>query len=141
MYESDVVNTTLATNDLCKFRIAVINNDKGDGTATYIHFRAFIDAFSDNYNADWGSVKYVGRAEELYTYEGFNREVSLDLDEIIVQVPHPYRWLSFKHDGEFTTLRPTQLFSLPIGSDGTTYGTKPDINSFQTHELNIYNIT
>jgi|MDSZ01.2.fsa_nt_gb hypothetical protein len=78
MYESDVVNTALATNDLCKFRIAVINNDKADGTATYIHFRAFIDAFSDNYNADWGSVKYVGRAEELYTYEGFNREVSLD---------------------------------------------------------------
>ena len=78
MYESTVVDLTKATNDLCKFRIAVIDNNKGDGTATYIHFRAFIDGFSDNYNADWGSVKYVGRAEELYNYEGFNREISLD---------------------------------------------------------------
>ena len=78
MYESTVVDLTKATNDLCKFRIAVIDNDKGDGTATYIHFRAFIDGFSDNYNADWGSVRYVGRAEELYNYEGFNREISLD---------------------------------------------------------------
>ena len=78
MYESQVVDRNKAINDLVKFRIAVINNDKADGTATYIHFRAFIDSFSDNYGANWDSVKYVGRGEELYNYAGFTREVSMD---------------------------------------------------------------
>ena len=66
-----------ATNDLVKFRIAVINNDKANGLATYIHFRAFIDDFSDNYTSKWDSVKYVGRGEELHNYVGFGREISL----------------------------------------------------------------
>ena len=66
-----------ATNDLVKFRIAVINNDKANGLATYIHFRAFIDEFSDNYTSKWNSVQYVGRGEELHNYAGFGREISL----------------------------------------------------------------
>ena len=78
MYESQGPDNTKAINDLVKFRIAVINNDKADGTATYIHFRAFIDGFSDNYGANWDSVKYVGRGEELYNYAGFTREISMD---------------------------------------------------------------
>ena len=107
---------------------------------SWVRYLAEMRGFSHYKNRGYGGASLE---HCLFFLENdlMNREVSLDLDEIIVQVPHPYRWLSFKHDGEFTTLRPTQLFSLPIGSDGTTYGTKPDINSFQTHELNIYNIT
>tara|TARA_R100000541_G_scaffold16697_1_gene26324 strand:+ start:4622 stop:6727 length:2106 start_codon:yes stop_codon:yes gene_type:complete len=78
MYESTVVDLTKATNDFVKFRIAVINNDKADGTATYIHFRALIDGFSDAYTAKWDSVQYVGRGEELYNYKGFGRDISMD---------------------------------------------------------------
>ena len=77
MYESSGPDTNLAINDLVKFRIAVINNDLANSTATYIHFRAFIDEFSDNYTSKWDSVKYVGRGEELYNYAGFGREISL----------------------------------------------------------------
>jgi hypothetical protein len=66
-----------ALNDLCKFRIAAIDNDRTDGTAIYIHFRAFLDNFDDNFNATWNAVNYVGRGDTLYNYSGYTRTVSL----------------------------------------------------------------
>ena len=42
-----------------------------------MHFRAFIDSFSDSYDADWKSVSYMGRAEKLYKYSGFDRKISM----------------------------------------------------------------
>jgi hypothetical protein len=41
-----------------------------------MHFRAFITNFSDNISADWNGQRYMGRGENFYTYQGFNREVS-----------------------------------------------------------------
>ena len=64
-------------NDLVKFRIGVVDN-KDPNKKTYIHFRAFINNFSDNYSAKWGSQKFMGRAEEFYKYEGFDRSISMD---------------------------------------------------------------
>ena len=37
-----------------------------------------LDGFSDNYAGDWTGTKYVGRGEELYTYNGFKRDISFD---------------------------------------------------------------
>ena len=31
---------------------------------------------SDNYTGDWQGTKYVGRAEDVYNYTGFSRDVS-----------------------------------------------------------------
>tara|TARA_B110000438_G_C15630318_1_gene570706 strand:- start:289 stop:918 length:630 start_codon:yes stop_codon:yes gene_type:complete len=42
-----------------------------------MHFRAFIDSFSDSYTADWQGFKYSGRGENLYHYNGFDRQISL----------------------------------------------------------------
>ena len=64
------------TNDLVKFRIGVINN-KEPSKKTNIHFRAFIDSMSDSYSADWQSQKFMGRGENFYRYNGFDRTVSL----------------------------------------------------------------
>ena len=78
MYDGAGPNTSLAINDFVKFRIAAISNEPdGNGVATYMHFRAFIDSFSDNYNATWNSVKYVGRGEDLYNYGGFGRSINM----------------------------------------------------------------
>ncbi len=63
-------------NDLVKFRIGIINNDDPNNK-TYIHFRAFIDSMSDSYSADWMTQKFMGRAENYYKYQGFDRTVSL----------------------------------------------------------------
>jgi hypothetical protein len=64
------------TNDLVKFRIEAINNDD-PGEGVFIHFRAFIDSFSDNYNADWSSTQYIGRGEKFYTYDNFDRTINM----------------------------------------------------------------
>ena len=75
LYSSRFVATN-ETNDLVKFRIeAINNNDPGEGV--FIHFRAFIDSFSDNYNADWSSTQYIGRGEKFYTYNSFDRTINM----------------------------------------------------------------
>jgi len=76
IYRSSAVDTELPVNDLVKFRIAAIDGSSPD-FKTFMHFRAFIDSFSDSYNASWGSVKYLGRGENFYNYQGFDRSISL----------------------------------------------------------------
>ena len=40
-------------------------------------FRAYLTAFDDSYNASWNSFKYIGRAEDFYTYGGFSRSIQV----------------------------------------------------------------
>ena len=42
-----------------------------------MHFRAFIDSFTDSYTGDWSGYNYLGRGEKFYTYNGFDRKISL----------------------------------------------------------------
>ena len=79
MYENSgsVSSKEKPVNDLCKFRIATINNNKSDGSAVYMHFRAFIDEFTDNYGATWNQVQYVGRGDSLANYGGFTRNINM----------------------------------------------------------------
>ena len=65
-----------AINDAVKFRIAAIDNNN-PSQAVYMHFRAFIDSMDDSYSATWNSVKYAGRGDSLYNYDGFNRTMNL----------------------------------------------------------------
>jgi hypothetical protein len=76
IYQSENVTDNSVKNDLVKFRIAVINN-QDPNKKTFIHFRAFLGAISDNFNATWNPTKYLGRGEDFYTYNGFTRTVSL----------------------------------------------------------------
>jgi hypothetical protein len=64
-------------SDLCKFRIAIIDPESPKDKF-FLHFRAFINKFGDGYKASWKGQKYMGRAEELYKYGGFNRDISID---------------------------------------------------------------
>jgi len=59
--------------DLAKFYFEIITPE----SSQFLHFRAFIDSVDDNYNADWQGFKYVGRAEEFYTYGGFSRDINI----------------------------------------------------------------
>jgi hypothetical protein len=76
LYSSTQVTTNDVKNDLVKFRIAAIDNKKPT-SKTFMHFRAFIDNFSDSYNATWNPINYLGRGESFYTYNGFTRTISL----------------------------------------------------------------
>ena len=79
IYRSNFVqqnSTEYPVNDLVKFRIAAIDGSNPQ-FKTFMHFRAFIDSFSDSYNASWDSVRYLGRGENFYNYNGFDRTISL----------------------------------------------------------------
>lgn len=76
MYYSSAVNNTGATNDLVKFRFAVIDPNEPKNK-TFIHFRAFFNGgITDNMGATWNSFKYQGRGEDFFQYGGFSRDVS-----------------------------------------------------------------
>jgi hypothetical protein len=76
LYQSDKGNHSGDRNDLVKFSIGIIDNNLPD-KRTYIHFRAFLDSMEDQYNAEWNNFKYMGRGENFYRYNGFNRSISL----------------------------------------------------------------
>jgi len=52
------------------------NVREAGGASKYLYFRAHLDNFDDNYSGDWSGTKYIGRAEEFYTYQGFKRDIS-----------------------------------------------------------------
>lgn len=59
--------------DLAKFFFEVITPDK----TRFLNFRAFITSLDDSYNGTWEGKRYVGRADEFYTYGGFSRDISI----------------------------------------------------------------
>ena len=76
LYISDtgVKSEGISKNDLVKFRIGALLRD---GKTVYMHFRAFINNFSDSYGSNWSGIKYIGRGEEFFKYNGFSRKISL----------------------------------------------------------------
>jgi hypothetical protein len=61
--------------DLIKFGFEAINYSDVS-TSIFIQFRAFLDSFSDSHQANYNSVKYIGRGETFYAYDGFTRQIS-----------------------------------------------------------------
>jgi hypothetical protein len=76
LYKSGVVTSNPDKNDLVKFRIGIIQNDN-PSEKIFIHFRAFLDSMSDDYSADWTGERLMGRGEQFYKYNGFDRSISL----------------------------------------------------------------
>tara|TARA_E500000318_G_C3568580_1_gene216794 strand:- start:5747 stop:7306 length:1560 start_codon:yes stop_codon:yes gene_type:complete len=72
LYDKEALGTG-KSRDLIKFRFEVVTPDD----ATMLYFRAYLDSFDDNYNADWSKNSYLGRGEAFYTYGGFDRSISL----------------------------------------------------------------
>ena len=78
IYKSSAVTPFLSKkNDLVKFRIATIDLDEPD-QKVFTHFRAFINGMSDSFSAQWDSFKYMGRGENFYNYQGFDRSMRLN---------------------------------------------------------------
>jgi hypothetical protein len=56
IYRSEAVANDKNVNDLVKFRIALIDNNKPN-FKTFIHFRALLGSFSDNYTSTWNGFQ------------------------------------------------------------------------------------
>jgi len=82
LYKSTTEDETLP-KDFIKFKIRVVDND--DPTKSiFIHFRAFLESFSDSFSASWDEQRFVGRGDAFYRYNGFSRNNALSF-KIAVQ--------------------------------------------------------
>ena len=74
------VTTSKIFGDIIPFEFHVFSrhilNEEVKGDSKFLYFRAFLDDLSDNFTGDWAGTKYVGRAEDFYTYQGFKRDLS-----------------------------------------------------------------
>jgi len=62
------------SQDIIKFVFECISNDSVDETVA-MFFRAHLSSITDNHAAAWNSFKYMGRAENFYTYQGVDRSI------------------------------------------------------------------
>lgn len=83
--------------DLIKFRIEAVDNDDPSKSNVMV-FRAFLDTYNDNFNANHNEFRYNGRAEPFFTYEGFSRDITFSF-KIAAQTRHEmkplYRKLNY----------------------------------------------
>lgn len=64
-------------DDLIAFFFYDVVNEK------YIPFRATVKNLSEANNAMWDPLRFIGRADEVYTYTGFNRNLSFSFTVVI----------------------------------------------------------
>jgi len=55
----------------------ILNNNPNDDQNRLIDFKAYIEAWSDGTQGEWNEIRYMGRAEKLYKYNGFSRAGSV----------------------------------------------------------------
>ena len=99
IYRAEAVrkDNEIKKNDLVKFRIAAIETEN-PGFKEFIHFRAFINNFTDNYQGNWNSISYMGRGEDFYRYSKFSRNIQMDFTVAAQSKPEimeQYRKLNF----------------------------------------------
>jgi hypothetical protein len=77
LFKTDALNEQAIkdTRDLVKFRFEALDSKSTKESSVYIVFRAIIKDFNDNYTANWDPIKYVGRADKFYVYNGFERQI------------------------------------------------------------------
>lgn len=70
--------TAISRNEeMIPFTFTIITPDNFASGAETLHFWAFLDSLTDNFNATWNGQKYVGRGESFYNYGGFERKASI----------------------------------------------------------------
>lgn len=62
-------------NDIIDFYFTLINNDDTQNNEI-LYFPCYIDNLSDNLSSLWSSEKYLGRGEDFWVYNGFDRNIS-----------------------------------------------------------------
>lgn len=66
--------------DYIKFYFEILQPEDLDGNEqldrTILYFRAYLDSLSDDFTGNWNSFNYIGRGENFYTYNNFDRSIS-----------------------------------------------------------------
>lgn len=80
IYQSTNASTNPILKDLIDFRIGIYDNDtigNANISLNWLHFRVFLDDFSDSYSSEWKNLNYMGRAESFYKYDSFKRDINI----------------------------------------------------------------
>jgi hypothetical protein len=80
IYQDTNASNNPILKDLVDFRIGIYDNDTIGNvniSLSWLHFRVFLDEFSDSYGSEWKSLNYMGRAESFYKYDSFKRDISI----------------------------------------------------------------
>ena len=97
IFQTSGINDVYGIRDLIRFRFEAVNTEDPN-TSDVIAFRAFLDDFSDQFTANHNEFKYNGRGEPFYTYDSFNRSITLAF-KIAAQTRHEmmplYRKLNY----------------------------------------------
>ena len=64
---------TNGSRDLIQLEFQIMSPEE----THYLGFRAFLDTFDDSFNASWNPHRYLGRADNFYTYSGFDRSINI----------------------------------------------------------------
>lgn len=70
--------------DLVPFKFYHVNERK------WIIFRASLEGLTDNTTPEWNSKRYIGRADELYTYRGATRKINFSF-KVMIHSPQELR--------------------------------------------------
>lgn len=70
------IEKEIGTQDMVNFRFEVVDSDN-PVNSNFIIFRAFLESLTDSFSAGHNTIKYNGRAESFYTYNNFDRGISL----------------------------------------------------------------
>jgi hypothetical protein len=69
--------TLPGSDDFVEFYFSsIVLSGHSNCPAEVIVFRATFDSITDNHKPSWNSVKYMGRADPLYVYQGYERSIS-----------------------------------------------------------------
>jgi hypothetical protein len=116
IYKSENADPEIIAGDLIPFIIGAIDQNNPN-EKEFIHFRAYIDNFSDGYTANWESQKYMGRGEPFYKYGGFERKINLGFtvaaqskEELLQQ----YKKLNFLASNLAPTYSPSGYMGGPL---------------------------
>lgn len=83
--------------DLIKFKIALIDTSEPLNDEVLL-FRAFIENINDNFTGNWNSHTYNGRAENFYTYNGFDRKIDFNFKvapQSLIELKPLYKKLNY----------------------------------------------
>ena len=71
------VYNSSTNRDLIKFAFETVSNNNPENSSA-MFFRAFLTGYNDSHEGQWDPKRYMGRGENFYTYQGFDRTVSFN---------------------------------------------------------------
>jgi hypothetical protein len=85
----------------------------------YVPFRASIKGITEAGNASWEEMPFIGRADKVYFYGGFNRNLSFTLKVVISSIAElAPTWQRINYI--MTSYKPSNYTTAPAGSSGNS---------------------